>query len=79
VEKNISQASTPTPKPVLITFIDVNTVQDFSIWLILTFKAMGCTQTVQYRNKETGKIVSENRSEGVCIDCTLDIIRRQQG
>jgi hypothetical protein len=44
-----------------------------------TFKAMGCTQTVQYRNKKTGKVeVSENRSEGVCLSYAQEIMRRQQ-
>jgi hypothetical protein len=43
-----------------------------------TFNAMGCTQTVQYRNKKTSEVVSTNRSEGVCLDCAKEIIRRQQ-
>jgi hypothetical protein len=44
-----------------------------------TFQAMGCTQTAQYRNKKTGKVeVYENRSEGVCLDCAREIMRRRQ-
>jgi hypothetical protein len=35
-----------------------------------TFQAMGCTQTVQYRNKKTGEVVSKNRSEGFWVQLT---------
>ena len=44
-----------------------------------TFEAMGAVRTVQYRNPETGEIAArENRSEGICIDCAKEIMRRQQ-
>jgi hypothetical protein len=44
-----------------------------------TFQAGGAKRTVQYRNKETGEIdARENRSEGVCLDCAKEIMRRQQ-
>ena len=45
-----------------------------------TFQAGGCKRTVQYRNKKTGEIkAAENRSEGICLDCAKEIMRRQQG
>ena len=43
-----------------------------------TFEADGCTRTIQYRNKETGEVVATNRSEGICMDCAKEIMRRQQ-
>jgi hypothetical protein len=43
------------------------------------FEAGGATRTVQYRDKNTGEIkAAENRSEGVCLSCCKEIIRRQQ-
>jgi lipocalin len=41
------------------------------------FAAGGATKTVQYRNKNTGEIVVENRAEGICLSCAKEIMRRQ--
>lgn len=44
------------------------------------FQAGGCTRTVQYRNKETDEVKAmHNRSEGICISCAKEIMRRQEG
>jgi hypothetical protein len=44
-----------------------------------TFEAMGAKRTVQYRNPNTNEIKArENRSEGICINCVREIMRRQQ-
>ena len=51
-------------------------------WLVQPdndFEAGGAKRTVQYRHKKTGKIVAENRIEGVCRDCIQDMLMRQQG
>lgn len=42
------------------------------------FAAGGAIRLIQYRNKKTGKIVSENRACGVCLRCAQEIMRRQQ-
>ena len=45
-----------------------------------TFMAGGCKRTVQWRNPNTNVIKArENRSEGVCLECAKEIMRRQQG
>jgi superfamily II helicase len=39
---------------------------------------MGAKRTVQYRNPDTGEIAArENRSEGICMSCAKEIMRRQ--
>jgi hypothetical protein len=43
------------------------------------FRVGGVTQTIQYRNKVTDEIVTETKSEGICMNCVRDIMRRQQG
>jgi hypothetical protein len=43
-----------------------------------TKQAMGAKRTVQYRNPDTGEIAArENRSEGICMSCAKEIMRRQ--
>jgi hypothetical protein len=43
------------------------------------FRAGGATRTVRYRNPDTGEIkAKENRSEGVCLDCCVDIAKLQE-
>jgi hypothetical protein len=40
------------------------------------FQAGGATRTIQYRNEDTGEIITENRSEGICMSCVKEILRR---
>jgi hypothetical protein len=43
------------------------------------FAAGGATRTKQYRNKKTNEIRAvENRSEGICLSCAKEVMRRQQ-
>jgi hypothetical protein len=42
------------------------------------FAAGGVTRVIQYRNKDTNEIIVENRSEGICLSCVKEIMRREQ-
>jgi hypothetical protein len=42
------------------------------------FRAGGAVRHIVYRNKKTNEIVFQNRSEGVCLECAKEIMRKHK-